>query len=248
VGGFESREYHTIYSHMPKRGKTYRNALKKITEREQYSLREGIKLLKESSGTAFDSTAEVHFNLNLDPKKQDQALRGTLILPHGSGKTYKIGAVVGDDQIQVAKEAGADKAGLEEMITEFEKGKIDYDIIVATPDVMKHMGKVAKVLGQKGLMPNPKSGTVTDDIEKTIQELKRGRIEYRNDKEGNVHSIFGKVSFKEDELENNLKSFVKVIRESRPASVKGVYIKSIFISGTMGPGIRLNLNEVMNNL
>ena len=233
---------------MPKRGKNYRASLDKLKEKEFYLLDEAVKLLKETNTVKFDGTAELHFNLNIDPKKAEQAIRGTVTLPHGSGKTPKIAAVVTDDKVKAAKAAGAAAAGLEDLINELGKGKVDYDVIIATPDVMKNLGKVAKVLGQKGMMPNPKSGTVTDDIEKTIKELMSGRVEYRNDKEGNVHTIFGKTSFKEEELENNLKTVLKVIRNAKPTTVKGVFINSITIASSMGPGIKLDVNETIKNL
>ncbi len=213
-----------------------------------YNLIEAIKLVKETSTTKFDSTAEVHLNLNINSKQADQTIRSTVILPHGTGKKLKIAAVVNDDKVKSAKDAGATTAGLEDLIAEFGKGKFDYDVVVATPNVMKNLGKVAKILGQKGLMPNPKSGTVTPDVEKVIEELSRGRIELRNDKEGNVHSIFGKVSFKEDELENNLRALLQTIRDSKPTGIKGTYIKSITVTTSMGPGIKLDVNEVMANL
>ena len=231
-----------------KRGKKYIEAAQKLSAKEFYGLSEALKLLKETSTSKFDATAEVHFNLNIDSTKADQVIRGTLSLPHGSGKKVRIAAIVTDDKIKAAKAAGADQAGLEDLVAEFEKGKINYDVIVATPGVMKQIGKVAKTLGQKGLMPNPKAGTVTDDIETAIKELKAGRLEYRNDKEGNIHSVFGKLSFKEEELENNLKSFLRVIRDAKPAAVKGSFIKSIALSSTMGPGIRLDVNEALKEL
>lgn len=231
-----------------KRGKKYLESAKKLTNKENYTLAEGLKLLRETNITKFDSTAEIHFNLNIDPTKAEQVIRGTLSLPHGSGKKVRIAAIVNDDKVKEAKEAGADAAGLEDLVAEFEKGKINYDVIVATPTVMKQLGKVAKTLGQKGLMPNPKAGTVTDDIVKTIKELKAGRLEYRNDKEGNVHSIFGKLSFKDEELENNLKSFLRVIRDAKPAVIKGSFIKSITLTSTMGPGIKLDVNEALKTL
>ncbi|MBN2087795.1 50S ribosomal protein L1 [Candidatus Peregrinibacteria bacterium] len=233
---------------MPKQGKNYRNALDKIKGKEFYELTEAVKLLKETGTTKFDGTAEVHINLNIDPKKADQAIRGTVALPHGSGKKVRIAAIVSDDKIKSAKEAGAVSAGLEDLIEEFTKGKVDYDVIVATPDSMKKLGKVAKILGQKGVMPNPKSGTVTDNVEKTIKELLAGRVEYRNDKEGIIHTIFGKLSFKEEQLENNLKTVLKVIRESKPAGIKGTFVKSISIASSMGPGIALDATDVMKNL
>lgn len=231
-----------------KKGKGYRASLEKIDPKQAYGLSEAVKLLKETSTVKFDATAEIHLNLNIDPTKAEQVLRGTISLPHGSGKKVKVAAIVGDDKVKAAKAAGADEAGLEDLIAEFEKGKIDYDVIVATPNTMKDLGKVAKTLGQKGLMPNPKAGTVSDDIEKTIKEIKAGRLEYRNDKEGNVHSVFGKVSFKEEELENNLKSFLKVMRDSKPSTIKGSFIKTITLTSTMGPGIRLDVNEALKSL
>lgn len=231
-----------------KRGKNYKAAHQKVAEKEMYGLKEAVTLLKETSKTKFDSTAEIHINLTIDPTKADQALRGTLSLPHGTGKSVKIAALVSDDKVKLAKDAGAEAAGLEDLIAEFQAGSINYDVIVATPDVMKNLGKVAKTLGQKGLMPNPKAGTVTDDIAKTIKELKAGRLEYRNDKQGSIHSVFGKVSFKEEELLNNLKSFLRVLRDAKPASIKGSFIKSINLSTTMGPGIKLDVTEAMKEL
>jgi large subunit ribosomal protein L1 len=231
-----------------KRGKKYTESAKKLTQKEGYDLMEGLKLLKETSYAKFDGTAEVHFNLNIDPAKAEQAIRGTINLPHGSGKKVRIAAIVTDDKAKAAKEAGADEAGLEDLIAQFEKGKVNFDVVVATPDVMKQMGKVAKILGQKGLMPNPKAGTVTDNVAKTIKELRAGRVEYRNDKEGNLHSIFGKLSFKDEELENNLKAFLRVIRDAKPATIKGSFINSITLTSTMGPGIKLNVNEALKAL
>jgi len=233
---------------MPKRGKNYRSSLDKLKEKDFYLLNEAIKLLKETSSTKFDSTAELHINLNIDPTKADQAIRGVTGLPHGTGKKPKIAAVVGDDKVKVAKDAGAASAGLEDLIAEFSKGKFDYDVVVASSNVMKDLSKVAKVLGQKGLMPNPKSGTVTNDIEKTIKELMAGRVEYRNDKQGIIHTIFGKTSFKEEELENNLKTLLKIVRDSKPSGVKGTFIGSITITSTMGPGIALDVSETLKAL
>ena len=205
-------------------------------------------MLKKTSTTKFNGTAEIHLNLNIDPTQADQTVRTTVALPHGTGKKLKIAAIVTDDKVKMAKEAGATAAGIEDLIAEFEKGKINYDVIVATPDVMKHLGKVAKTLGQKGMMPNPKSGTVSPDIVKTIQELNKGRVEIRNDKESNIHAIFGKIGFKEDELLNNLKAFLQAIRDAKPTGVKGTYINSITINATMGPGIRLDAKTSMAEL
>ncbi len=230
------------------RGKHYKASVEKVSQKLSYGLEEAVKLIKETGKTKFDSTAEIHLSLNIDPTKADQALRGTLSLPHGTGRMVKVAAIVSDDKVKLAKEAGADEAGLEDLVAEFSTGNIPYDFIVATPDVMKHLAKVAKVLGQKGLMPNPKAGTVTDDIAKTIKELKAGRLEYRNDKQGNIHSVFGKVSFKEEELLNNLKSFLRILRDAKPSAVKGSFIKSITLTTTMGPGIKLDVNQVLKEL
>ena len=248
MGGLESHYYHAIIITMKKYGKNYKKALDQIQGKALFKIDEAIKIAQDTSATKFDSTVEIHFNLNIDSRKADQMIRGTVILPHGTGKTVKIAAIVNDDKVKAAKAAGAASAGLEDLITEFSKGKINYDVIVATPDVMKHLGKIAKILGQKGIMPNPKSGTITNDIEKTIKELMQGRIEFRNDKEGNVHTIFGKVSFKEDELKNNLKTILKEIRDAKPSGVKSGYIKSITITTTMGPGMRLDVNEALKEV
>jgi large subunit ribosomal protein L1 len=233
---------------MKKYGKNYKNAAESVQGKTFGNLTDVIKSVKDSAKTKFDSTAEIHLSLNIDPKQADQIVRSTVALPHGTGKKLKIAAVVPDDKVASAKAAGATAAGLEDLLAELGKGKFDYDVVVATPDVMKNLGKVAKVLGQKGLMPNPKSGTISPDIEKTIEELSRGRVEFRNDKDGNVHSIFGKTSFKEEELENNLRAFLMAFREAKPSGVKGTYIKSMTVCTTMGPGIRLEVNEVMGSL
>lgn len=254
VGGLESRQTHPSggtprnIHNMRTIGKKYKNAAKTVQGKKIDSLSEAVKLLKETNTVKFDSSVEIHFNLSIDPKQADQTIRTTVALPHGTGKKLKIAAVVQEDKIKAAKEAGAVAAGLDDLLAEFEKGKFDYDVIVATPDVMKNLGKVAKTLGQKGLMPNPKSGTVTTNIEKTVQELTRGRVELRNDKEGNVHTVFGKISFKEDELENNLKTILQAMREAKPSGAKGTFINSMTVCTTMGPGIHLDVNGVMNSL
>lgn len=228
--------------------KNYKKSLEAIQAKPMYNLSEAVKMVKETSTTKFDSTAELHFNLILDPKQADQTIRSTVMLPHGSGKKLKIAAVVPEDKVKACLEAGATTAGLDDLIEEFGKGKFKYDVVVASPDVMKNLAKVAKTLGQKGLMPSPKSGTVTPDVEKAIEELTRGRVEFRNDKEGNLHTIFGKTSFKQEELENNLKAMLQTIREARPTGAKGNFIKSITVTSTMGPGIPLDVTEVMDSL
>jgi len=230
------------------RGKKYKEALSKISEKDSYSVSEAVKLLKETSVVKFDATAEVHLKLGIDPKKAEQAIRGTTPLPHGTGKTLKIAAVVSDDKIKDALAAGATSAGLEDLIAEFSSGKFNYDVVIASPDVMRNLGKVAKTLGQKGLMPNPKSGTVTVDPIATIKEIQAGRVEYRNDKEGNIHAIFGKVSFKAEQLEENLRVILNVLRDAKPSTIKGTFIKSLSVNATMAPSIKIGVNEMLKEL
>ncbi len=227
-----------------KRSKNYKAAKELLKEKESYNLEEAVSLLLQTAKTKFDSSCEVHMNLGIDPKQADQALRGTMNLPHGTGKKLKVAAFVPEDKIKEAKDAGAIEAGADELIEKVNDGWSDFDIAVATPDMMKNIGKVAKILGQKGLMPNPKSGTVTPEPGKIIEELMKGKIEYRNDKLGNLHNIFGKVSFGEAKLKENLESYIKKIMEIKPSGVKGTYIKSITLTTTMGPGIKLDVNSV----
>lgn len=233
---------------MSKRGKNYRNALALLQSKEFYTAEEAIKLMQEGNKVKFDATAELHLKLNVDPKQADQMIRATVVLPHGTGRKVRVAAIVTDDKVKAAKAAGADAAGLEELIAEFEKGKVDYDVIVAIPEVVKELGKVAKTLGQKGLMPNSKSGTITPKFEEAIKDLKRGRIELRTDKEGNLHTVFGKLSFKPEELHNNLLLALKTIRDAKPAGVKGSLINTITITSTMGPGIKLDLAQTLSSL
>ncbi len=230
---------------MAKKSKNYRNSLEKIDKNKFYTLEEGIKLIKETNTVKFDGSVEIHFNLGIDSKKAEQAIRTTVSLPNGTGKKVKIAAIVNDDKAKAAKDAGAVSAGLEDLIEEFKKGKFDYDIVIASPDVMKKVGPVAKTLGQKGLMPNPKSGTVTADIEGTIKELLKGRVELRNDKEGNIHTIAGKISFTDEKLTENLSLIIKTIREMKPSVLKGTYVNSITLASTMGPGVKLDVNETL---
>jgi large subunit ribosomal protein L1 len=224
-------------------GKKY-NEAKKLITKEIYPLKEAIALLKQTSTTKFDGTCEVHMNLGVDPRQADQNLRTNVSLPHGTGKKVRVVAFVGEEDVKAAKAAGAVEAGTEDLVDKVQKGWTDFDIAVATPDQMKKIAKVAKTLGQKRLMPSPKSGTVTADFEKAIAELNKGKIELRVDKQGNIHSIFGKVSFGEDQLEENLKTITKKIMEIKPASQKGTYIKSLTVTTTMGPGIGINTSDV----
>jgi len=227
-----------------KRGKKYRNAIEKVDREHFYSVEEAIDLLSETATTKFDSSAEIHMKLGIDPKHADQMLRGTLSLPNGSGKILKVIAFVDEDKVKSCKAAGAVEAGSEALVEKIGKGWMDFDIAVASPDQMKKLGKIAKTLGQKGLMPNPKAGTVSPDPEKTIEEIQKGRIEYKNDKDGNLHNIFGKVSFGADKLKENLEIYLKTIQEAKPSGVKGTYIKSITVTTTMGPGIKIDPAEM----
>ncbi|OGJ57856.1 50S ribosomal protein L1 [Candidatus Peribacteria bacterium RIFCSPLOWO2_12_FULL_55_15] len=227
-------------SHAKKRGKKY---LEKagIVQLSAYILPEAVALLTKVSTVSFDATAEVHFRINADPTQADQIVRTVVDLPHGTGKTPRIAAFVPDDLIETAKKAGALKAGNADLIREVEEGKIDFDIAIAVPKIMKDLGKVAKILGQRGLMPNPKAGTVTENVAKTIEALRKGRTECKMDTFGIIHTIFGKISFGKEKLQENLQSLVQAIEEARPAGIKDPYIRSITITPTMGPGIRITL-------
>jgi large subunit ribosomal protein L1 len=233
---------------MAHHGKKYEAAAKLLADVQSANLEEAVALLKKTAVTKFDSSCEIHIKLGVDPTQADQMARATLTLPHGTGKSVRVIAFVPEEKVKEAKAAGAIKAGMDELIEAVAKGFLDFDVAVATPDAMKDLGKIAKILGPKGLMPNPKAGTVTMDVGKTISEISKGRIEYRTDKLGQVHQIFGKASFGEAELKDNLKAFIKAIVDSKPASLKGTYITNISVATTMGPGIKLDLARVMSEL
>ena len=225
---------------MKRRSKKYTDALSKIEKNKVYTKEEAIKLVKETSTSSFDGSVEVAMKLNLDTKKADQQLRGAIVLPKGTGKTKKVLVIAKGEKANQAREAGADYVGDVDMLEKIEKENwFDFDTIIATPDMMPLLGKLGKVLGPKGLMPNPKTGTVTMDVVKAIQEVKAGRVEYRTDSYGNIHGIIGKVSFSDEDLLANLDAFVTHIIKLRPATVKGDYVKNIAISSTMGPGIKV---------
>ena len=227
-----------------KRSKRYVSNLEKLDKNKAYSAIEAVKLVKETSNAKFDSTIEVAMNLNLDTKKNDQQLRGAVVLPNGTGKTKRILVLAKGDQAKAAKEAGADFVGDLDMIQKIEKESwFDYDVIIATPEMMPMLGKIGKLLGPKGLMPNPKTGTVTIDTAKAIEEVKKGKVNYRTDSFGNVHGIIGKASFDDNKLVENLKAFVEAIMKVKPSAVKGAYVKNISISSTMGPGVKIDLNS-----
>ena len=223
-----------------KKGKKYVEASKKLEKGKAYTKAEAVKLVKETSVAKFDESVEIAIRLNLDTKKADQQLRGAIVLPNGTGKTKKVLVIAKGDQATKAKEAGADYVGDTDMIEKIEKENwFDFDTLIATPDAMPLLGKLGRVLGPKGLMPNPKTGTVTMDVAKAVNDVKAGRVEYKTDSFGNVHGIIGKVSFDEEKILENLDSFVNTILKLKPATVKGDYVKNITISSTMGPGIKV---------
>ena len=232
---------------MKKRSKKYVEALSKFDKSNIYTKEEAVKLVKETSTSSFDGSIEIAMRLNLDTKKADQQLRGAIVLPKGTGKTKKVLVVTRGPKAQEAKDAGADYVGdtdmLEKILEKIEKENwFEFDTMIATPDMMPLLGKLGRVLGPKGLMPNPKTGTVTLDIAKAVEEVKAGRVEYRTDSFGNIHGVIGKVSFSEEDLLANLDAFVGQILRIKPATVKGEYIKNISISATMGPGIKVENN------
>jgi len=222
--------------------KNLKSAYEKIDRSKKYPLAEAVKLMIETSTVKFDPTAEVHFTLGIDPRHADQQIRSTLSLPHGTGKKVRVVVFCDDDQTKSALAAGAIEAGGEDLIRRvIEKSWTDFDIAVATPNFMKLLAKAARILGPKGLMPNPKAGTVTSDVEKTVRELIAGRIEIRNDKAGIVHAIFGKLSFGAEKLLENLETVVATIKDHKPATQKGEYLKNVTINATMGAGVRIEV-------
>ena len=227
-----------------KKGKKYVEVAKLVEKNKLYTKEEAISLVKKTSTTKFDASVELAMNLNLDTKKADQQLRGTICLPNGTGKTKKILVIAKGPKAEEARNAGADYVGDNDYLEKIEKENwFDFDVLIATPDMMPQLGKLGKVLGPKGLMPNPKTGTVTMDISKAVTEVKQGRIEYRTDSYGNVHVIIGKVSFTEKQLLENLEAFVSLILRTKPSVVKGTYVKNISIATTMGPGIKIDTNS-----
>jgi large subunit ribosomal protein L1 len=227
-----------------KRAKRYADASRMFDRSQLYSPTDAIRILKEMPAPKLDETVEVSMRLGVDPRKADQMVRGTVSLPHGTGKSMRVAAFAAGDKAREATEAGADLVGSEDLVEEVQKGNIDFDAAVATPDMMPVVGKAGRILGPRGLMPNPKAGTVTDDIGKAVQEIKAGKIEYRVDRQANLHLVMGKRSFGEQQLLENYLAVVEEILRAKPASSKGRYLRSITISTTMGPGIRVDPTRV----
>ena len=226
---------------MAKVSKKYDAALALVEAGREYSVLEAAELVKKTSFTKFDGSVEVSFRLNVDPRHADQQIRGAMVLPNGTGRTQRVLVITQGAKEQEAKDAGADFVGGKEMIEDIKKGWFDFDVIVATPDMMGELGKIGKILGPKGLMPNPKTGTVTMDLTKAINDIKKGKVEYRVDKEGNINLMIGKVSFTAEQIAENFNALAEVIKKARPAAVKGVYIKTCVMSATMGPGINVTV-------
>ena len=225
---------------MAKHGKRYLEAAKKVDSTKFYSVDEAMKLAKETSYANFDATIEVAYNLSVDPKQADQQIRGALVLPNGTGKSKKVVVFAEGPQDDQAKEAGADEVGSDDLVEKVQNGYLDFDVVIATPMMMAKVGRLGRILGPKGLMPNPKTGTVTMDVAKAVENQKAGQVEYRVDKQGLIHAPIGKASFDANKLAQNFDALRDVILRARPASAKGQYIKSVAVSATFGPGIHLD--------
>ncbi len=229
-----------------KRSKRYLESLKKVDVAKIYGLDEGIEALLSLKSAKFDETVEATYVLNVDPRQADQNIRGVITLPHGTGKSVRVLVFASADKVQEARDAGADYVGGEDLVNKIEKeGFLDFDVAIATPDMMRVIGRIAKILGPRKLMPSPKSGTVTTEIEAAVKEFKAGKIEYRVDKTGVVHTVVGKSSFTKEQLRENLLALNTSIVKSRPASVKGQFVKKVYISLTMSPSVRLNVQELL---
>ncbi|MFZ4461733.1 MAG: 50S ribosomal protein L1 [Patescibacteria group bacterium] len=227
---------------MARHGKKYNQAVALVDANRLYTTAEAVELLERTNTVKFDPTVEVHFNLAIDPKQSDQMIRTTMSLPHGTGRTVRIAAFTDAGNEKELLAAGASVVGGDDLIEIVASGKVEFDVAIATPGMMKKMGKVAKVLGPKGIMPNPKSGTVGEDLQKIVKELIAGKFEIKNDKQGNLHSIIGKLSFGGTKLQENLEHFIKTMREIKPTGVKGGnYINAVFVCNTMGPSVRINV-------
>lgn len=226
---------------MAKKGRKYLEAAKLVDATTSYSLEEAVALMKKASYVKFDESIELSLRLNVDPRHADQQIRGAMVLPNGSGRSQKVCVIAQGPQEQEAKDAGADFVGGKELIEDMKKGWLDFDVIVATPNMMGELGKLGKILGPKGLMPNPKTGTVTMDVKKAVEDIKKGKVEYRVDKDGNINVLIGKMSFDDKKIIENFTALYDVVAKARPAAVKGQYFLNVSLSSTMGPGIKVTV-------
>lgn len=226
---------------MAKTSKRYKEAVAKVDHNKAYPVEEAVALAKELSSAKFDETVELCFNLNVDPRHADQQIRGAMVLPNGTGKSQKVAVVAEGDKAREAEEAGADFVGSDEMIQKIQGGWMDFDVLIATPNMMGKLGRLGRILGPKGLMPNPKTGTVTMDVTNAVNEVKKGKITYRVDKDGNINVLIGKVSFDNGQLVENFEAIYNTILKARPNKVKGIYMKNLTLSTTMGPGIKVEI-------
>ncbi|MBU2229177.1 50S ribosomal protein L1 [Patescibacteria group bacterium] len=227
---------------MTNRSKRYKEASQKIDRKKEYPIAEAIQIIKGTATTKFDSSVEVHISLGIDIKKAEQTVRGTVMIPHGLGKKRRIAAFVSPEKEKEAKDAGADIIGDESVIKEIKaKKKCAFDIAIAEPQVMKNLGSIAKILGQKGLMPNPKTDTITKDVKKTIEELNAGKAMFRSDDSGNIHQMIGKVSFDDQKLQENYSAFLDAIKKAKPETMKGSYIKQVYLASSMGPSVKVSV-------
>lgn len=231
---------------MAKRGKKYQEALKLVDRTKRYPLAEAIELVKKTSFAKFDATVEIAFRLNLDPRKAEQNLRGTVSLPHGTGKTVRVLVITKGDKVKAALDAGADYAGDTEYLEKIKGGWFEFDVVIASPDMMGELGKLGRLLGPKGLMPNPKTGTVTTEVDRVVKEFKAGKVEYRTDRVGNIHVPVGKVSFNDQSLIENIQAVYRQLMRVKPSTVKGVYMPNVTVSASMGPGIKLASDLIEN--
>ena len=227
-----------------KRGKRYLDAIKLVDRTKDYPLIEAVELVKKTSTVKFDASVEVAFRLNLDPRQAEQNLRGAIVLPHGTGRTQTVVVIAQGEKAKEAKDAGADYVGDAELIEKISKGWFDFDVIVATPAMMAQLGRLGRVLGPKGLMPNPRTGTVTPDVKNAVEEIKAGKIEYRVDKVGNIHAAVGKVSFTAEQLAENIYALYERLIQIRPSTVKGTYLRNLTVTSSMGPGVKISRDDI----